>query len=287
MQPMGKSMTVGIQGSNGSYSEMGVFEYFATEHGLSMKIIPSVINFDHSEQVCEALASGQIDFAFFPVENSIIGNIDVNMDLLNQYPFYVLGEHYLKIEHCLLTLPSTRPEEIRTVFSHPAALEQCRDYLLKSNFKAFPSFDTAGAAKTIQPGEAVIASRRTAELYSLQIVDTNIQKVRNNFTRFFLFCPAKNKPAQLHDYQDDKTSLAFTIGDGAGSLLRCLEKFAQYGLNLTKLESRPIPDNPFMYTFFVDLESSLHSEEMQGCLQDLSLEAQTIKILGSYPAGRK
>ncbi|MBI2522248.1 MAG: bifunctional chorismate mutase/prephenate dehydratase [Bdellovibrio sp.] len=284
MQPFGKTMTVGIQGSNGSYSELAAFEYFACPNGAMMKVIPSVINFDHSEQVCEALNNKQIDFAFFPVENSIIGNIAINMDLLNQYPFYVIGEHYLKIEHCLLALPTTLPADIKKVYSHPAALEQCRDYLLKFNLASSPSFDTAGAAKTVRPGEAVIASRRTAELYNLHIIDTNIQKVRNNFTRFFLICHVDNKLALLND---DKTSLAFTIGDGPGSLLRCLEKFAQYGLNLTKLESRPIPDNPFMYTFFVDLESSLQSEEMQGCLRDLKLEAQTIKILGSYPAGHK
>ncbi len=284
MQPLGETVTVGIQGANGSYSEMAVFEFFATGQGQQFKAIPSVINFDHSEQVCEALSNRQIDLAFFPIENSIIGNIDLNVDLLNQYPFTILGEHYLKIEHCLLALPSTNLKDIKTVYSHPAALEQCRDYLVKSNFQVVPSFDTAGSAKIIKPGEAIIASHRTAEIYNLHVVATNIQKVRNNFTRFFLFSHLE------HNFlitNENKTSLAFTIGDGPGSLLRCLEKFAQYEINLTKLESRPIPDNPFMYTFFVDLEDSVKSEKMQECLKDLALEAQTIKILGSYPAGQK
>lgn len=270
---------VAFQGSRGAYSEMALINFFDEK--------ACAVGFDLSEQVCESVRDGECQFGILPVENSIVGNIDVNVDLLFEHDVYIIGEYYLPIKHCLLAPQGIELEAIKQVYSHPAALAQCRDFLNRYKLQAIPEFDTAGSCEKIlmekTQDKATIASGLCAEYYGLAILKQNIQKVRNNVTRFFIFVRSDSVPDNI---KAEKITMAFGAKHAPGSLIRCLQTFSTHGVNMTKLESRPVPENPFVYTFFVDLEGSPDSSSMQACMQDLKKEAQTIKILGSYPIGK-
>lgn len=247
----------------------------------------SAIPFDLSEQVCEALEESEVDYAILPVENSIVGNVSVNLDLLYKHNFFAVGEVYLPIQHCLLVNPGTKIEKIKTAHSHPIALAQCRDFLNRHEIKAHPEFDTAGACKLLKERgheQATIASRLCAEVYGLEILEDHIQKVKNNVTRFLVFIRESDVSSE---YEQEKTSLAFTTKHKPGALLNCLQEFKRFDLNLTKLESRPVPENPFAYIFYVDFIGALGDENVHACLETLRYDTETIKILGSYPLGEK
>lgn len=271
---------IAFQGAQGAYSEMALRKFFGED--------VSAIPFDLSEQVCEALEESEVDYAILPVENSIVGNVSVNLDLLYKHNFFAVGEVYLPIQHCLLVNPRTKIEDIKTAHSHPIALAQCRDFLNRHEIKAHPEFDTAGACKLLKERghehEATIASRLCAEVYGLEILEDHIQKVQNNVTRFLVFIRESDVSSE---YKQEKTSLAFTTKHKPGALLNCLQEFKRFDLNLTKLESRPIPENPFAYIFYVDFIGALGDENVHACLETLKYDTETIKILGSYPHGEK
>ncbi len=267
---------IAFQGTRGAYSEQALNNYFGTK-------VESV-GFDLSEQVCENLANKQIDAAILPVENSIIGNIDINIDLIYKHQLYAIAEYYLKINHCLLTRPSVEIDDIEFIHSHPAAISQCRDFINQHNIQSIPDFDTAGAClrliKKESTNHGVIASELCSKYYDLKIIKKNIQKVDNNFTRFLVVVHQDNIPS---DIKEEKTSLAFTTKNSPGALLRCLQKFSTHNINLTKIESQPIPENPFIYTFFIDCETPFHHQNMKTCIAELEQDAQLIKVMGSYP----
>ncbi|MGV3525002.1 MAG: prephenate dehydratase [Candidatus Sericytochromatia bacterium] len=273
-------MRIAFQGLRGANSEVGIRQEYGEQ------VIPC--GYPYSEQVFEAVLGGECALGFIPVENSIAGNVAINMDLLYRHPVAVIGEAYVPIRHCLLAPPGSRLEDLDKVYSHPVALEQCRPFLQQWGLEAVPDFDTAGAAAHLAargtPGEAAIAPALCAELYGLEILSRTIQQVKQNITRFVAFAPLHQVPEEL---RQEKTSLAFTTRHEPGSLVACLEQFSRHDLNLSRLESRPIPENPFAYIFFVDFLGALRDENVRHCLTAMSRSTQYIKILGSYPVAAR
>lgn len=273
-------MRVAYQGVRGAYSEAALKRRYGPG--------TEALGFPLSEQVFDAVVDGRADFGFVPVENSIAGPVGVNLDLLRERPVVAVAEDYLLIEHCLLAPPGTLLSDVRTALSHPVALAQCRDYLHARGIRAVPEYDTAGAAELVAgrraPGEAAVASRQCAAEYGLAVLAEGIQKVANNTTRFLAFVTEGAEPSGL---KREKTSLAFSVKHKPGALLDCLRRFADHGINLTRLESRPIPENPFEYVFFVDFLGGTDAPEVERALDELRDAAGALKVLGSYPAGLK
>lgn len=271
-------MKVAFQGAEGAYSEIALRKFFGDE--------VTVMGFDHSEQVIESLLEEEVDRAILPVENSIVGNVAVNMDLLYSEDVWALGEVFIPIQHCLLAKPGVKLKDIKTVYSHPIALAQCRDFLNRHHIEAKPEFDTAGASKLLRARghehEGTISSSLCADYYDLEILEDHIQKVKNNITRFLIISRGDDIPK---DIKQEKISMAFMTKHHSGALLNCLQEFKKFDLNLTKLESRPIVDNPFAYVFFVDFLGDLNQKTVKDCLQALKSDTDFIKIIGSYEKG--
>jgi len=271
-------MRVAYQGVRGAYSEVALKRRYGPG--------TEALGFPFSEQVFDAVVEGRADFGFVPVENSIAGPVGVNMDLLLERPVVAVAEDYLLIEHCLLARPGTRLEGVNTALSHPVALAQVRDFLNARKIKAVPEYDTAGAAELVAgrsvPGEAAVASRQCAAEYGLTVLAEGIQKSKNNTTRFLAFVKAGSEPSNM---KREKTSLAFSVNHKPGALLRCLQRFADHGINLTRLESRPIAEDPFRYFFFVDFLGGADAPEVERALDELGADTSSLKVLGSYPVG--
>ncbi len=270
---------VAFQGIRGAYSETALLAHFGAA--------AEPVGFSLSEQVFDAVESGQVDAGFVPVENSIAGPVGVNNDLFLERNAFATAESYLRIEHCLLGMAGERVEDVRTVYSHPVALAQCREFVNRHGMRAVPEYDTAGAAQIVAerraPGEAAIASRRCADVYGLAVLAEHIQTVQNNITRFLAF--RRGDAGEVP--RGDKTSLAFSVHHHPGALLDCLKKFAEHDINLTRLESRPVPSNPFEYVFFVDLLGGAGDPAVQAALAELRSAARHVKVIGSYPLGKR
>ena len=264
------------QGIRGAYSEIALRRQF----GPRVRALGLAL----SEQVFDAVESGRADYGMLPVENTIAGNVAVNSDLFYKRKVFVIAESYLKIEHCLLAVPKNRLNDVHTVYSHPVALAQCQDFLKRLRIKAVPEYDTAGSAEFVAGrqllGEAAISSSACAEVYGLKILKKNIQSFRNNITRFLTFTRKSKVPAGL---RMEKTSLVLSTKHRPGALLSCLRRFAERKINLTRLESRPIPENPFEYVFYIDFIGGLHEKNVAQALREVKKEAHEIKIIGSYP----
>lgn len=272
-------MKVAFQGERGAYSELALKNFFkeqATPCGFAL-----------SEQVIDALLAKEVDHAILPVENSIVGNVTVNLDLIYQKDVEVWGEYFQPIEHCLMTLPGTILEDITEAASHPIALSQCRDFLSRHNIRAHAEYDTAGSAKLLREnheksaGKAIIASRLCAEYYGLEILNDRIQNNETNLTRFLVISRIGEHPSTT---VKNKSSIAFVTPHQPGALLECLQCFSAHKLNMTKIESRPDPVNPFQYVFFVDFIGDQKDKEVSDCLSELKNITQSLRVLGSYKA---
>ena len=266
---------VAYQGVKASFSEMAIARRFSGEAEAIGKV-----TFD---EVFEALCMAEVDLAALPIENSLIGPIVENLDLLARHEAHVVGELCLPIEHCLVGKKGQKLEEIRKVSSHPKALAQCTRFFQEHPWiEPVVHFDTAGAAKEIAMGSdttaAAIGSRKTAEEYGLEILQKNLEDDGSNTTRF-LFLQKGGK--ERVDLKEGKCSLLFTLAHEPGSLAAALNVLAEEGLNLMQIVSRPIKEKPFEYLFFVDL---LYSDkiDLQGVLEKMAEHTETFKLLGVY-----
>ena len=273
-------MKVAFQGEKGAYSEEATLSYFNEE--------VETIGLPTSEQVFESLLNKDVALAVLPMENSIVGNVSVNLDLLFSEKVFAVGEYYLPIHHHLLALPEAKIEDIKVATSHPIALAQCRDFLLNNNIQALAEYDTAGSAKLLAEKKekhvAAIGSKLCAEAYGLKVLNDNIQKATTNITRFLVLTREDEIPEGMIQ---TKTSIAFSAHHHPGALLDCLEIFKKFEINLTKLESRPIITNPFEYIFFVDFQNGIREGKTIDCLSELNKGAHHVKVLGSYKEGLK
>jgi prephenate dehydratase len=273
-------MKVAFQGIRGAYSEMAVHEHFG-------KAVETV-GCDAFDDVFALVDSGEVTYGFIPVENTIAGTVVENYDLLFANDIFVIAEVYLPIRHTLLAKRGARLEAIKEALSHPHALKQCKAYLKSKNIKMVPTYDTAGAAQIVASGArmdcAAIASALCAEIYDMEILERDIQTNSSNTTRFFVIAQKENVP---DDHQTGKTTVAFKTRHYPGALVDCLKIFQKYNLNLTKLESRPIPENPWEYVFYAAFEAGIDSDEVKSAIGELTLHALFVKLLGSYPKAEK
>ena len=265
--------TVACQGVVGAYSQE------ACEKLFKMPKIMYVKNFNG---VFAAIDSGLCQYGILPVENSTAGSVNQIYDLMMKYNFYIVKSVKLKVDHSLLTKKGTKKEDIKEIFSHEQAIMQCDDYL-----KHFPHAkitvceNTAEAAKMVAESDrrdvAVLASYECGKLYSLQCLEESVQDNGNNYTRFI--CISK----KLEIYPGaDKTSLMLVVSHQPGSLYNVLARFNALGIQIFKLESRPIPQRDFDYMFYFDIVSEVYSEEFVRLINQLEEMTQECKYLGSY-----
>ena len=268
------SPRVVYQGEPGCYSEEAAVDFFGP--GVDRRGLPWF------PDVFAALERGEADYAVLPVENSSTGSIRQVYDLLAQYSYYVVGECQVEVRHCLMALPGVKLEDIKTVYSHEQGLMQSEKYLDgHRDWKRVPTLDTAGAAKLVaQTGDrtaAAIGPRRAAEIYGLDILAEAINYNSMNHTRFVVVSPVMElRPGR------DKISAVFRLPHESGSLHSILTVFAVQGLNLLKLESRPIPGRGWEYLFFLDFTGDVLSPELDGVLHELGQLSAQFRILGNF-----
>ncbi len=262
------------QGTQGAYSQLAMKAYFGEE--------TEGYHVDTWREAMEAIKRGEADYAVLPIENSSAGIVGENFDLMLEYDNYIVAEQTIKIEHALLGLPEAEISDIKTVYSHPQALMQSVDFLDEhSEWERISVKNTAIAAKQVvkeqKKDQAAIASEVTAGLYGLKILKNNINYSEENSTRFIIVGGERIKTKAAN-----KVSICFEAAHESGSLYRMLSHFMFNGLNMVKIESRPIKDKSFEYRFFVDLEGNLRDEAMQNALQGLLEESLSMKVLGNY-----
>jgi chorismate mutase/prephenate dehydratase len=232
----------------------------------------------------DAVVSGEADCAVLPVENSTGGDVSQVLDMAYAGSLWLSGLYDLEIEQCLLALPGTDISRIRCVSSHPQALRQCAPYIRRYGWEEREAVNTAVAAKQLaDSGDmscAVIASRETAALYGLQILERKINQSSNNVTRFAVFTRSQRQPAP----DDAHFTMMFTVKNEAGSLMRAMQVIGENGFNLSTLTSRPTKEACWEYYFYVEGEGCLASDAGARMLEQLSAVCGSIRVLGSFPA---
>lgn len=273
--------TIVYQGVKGAYSYATAIKEFGQGHNY--------IGLTTFKEVFDLVDSGHADYGLLPIENSLVGSIYENYDLLHQYDMKIVGEAYIKVEHCLLAPYSSiyskedRIDSIKKVLSHPKALEQCTSLFRRHPWmEAVVHMDTAGAAEQVSregnPTCAAIASASAAELYGLEIVYRGIEDDSQNYTRFVTIAKEGSSIKA-----GDKCSLMLQLNHAPGTLVDVLNRFEEIGVNLTKIESRPMRGSPFEYHFYLDFDFMENSqEEIDKLLEDISQKAQKMKVLGLY-----
>ncbi len=272
---------VGFQGTEGAYSSIAARHHFSARQEEI-----ELTGFTTFREMLESLAAGGLDYAVQPVENTTAGSINEAYDLLRRLPLAVVGEEVLKIDHCLCALEEVPLGRIRRVLSHPVALAQCTEFLATLENCHVESFaDTAMAVRHVHDGqdlsEAAIASDVAARLYGLKVLKRGIADQKENYTRFWI---VSRQPVEYDRRVPCKTSLILATKHREGALARCLNLLVEHHLNLTKLESRPRPNVPWEYLFYLDFEGNAAVPEVQHALEELSKEVSTLRVLGSYPA---
>jgi arogenate/prephenate dehydratase len=268
-------LKVSFQGECGSYSHEAALAFFAD----NFESLP----FHAFEGVFDSVASGEADYGLVPIENSLVGSIHRNYDLLLKHDLKVVGERNQRIVHALIALPKVTLRDIRNVYSHAVALEQCQQFLDKHpEYKAVASYDTAGAVKMLKEDNhtqaAAIAGRYAAEYYGLPIIAEGIQDEPDNFTRFLIL---SKQPAE--QTRSGKTSIVFALKNVPGALFKALSVFALHDLDLTKIESRPLRKRVWEYYFYLDFVGHINDEAAKNAIYHMREITTFLKILGSYP----
>ena len=263
---------IACQGVEGAYSSITAKRLFPD----------SPIDYHRQfEDVFEAVNKNIARFGVIPVENSTAGSVHESYDLIMKYRFYVVGAYDLKISHCIAAVDGARFENIEEVYSHPQALSQCSNVLKNFGITGVNATNTAAAAKLVSESKneklACICSEEAAKNYGLKILRRNVQNVTNNTTRFIVI----SKKLVISD-EADKISLIFSAPHTTGSLYRVLGRFSMTGLNLTKLESRPVANGKFDYIFYADVLGSVYDEATLNLLCALHDELEEFKLLGNY-----
>lgn len=262
-----------FQGAEGAYSQAAMRQYFGD------KI--SSMHVDTFRDAMAAIEEGSADFAVLPIENSTAGIVSEIYDLLVEYENYIVGEQIIKIEHCLLGLPGTKLEEIHTVYSHPQSLMQSARFLSEHDWKQISMQNNAFAARKVAEeqdrSQAAIASAYAGETYGLEVLKRGVNQSSNNSTRFIIVTNQK-----IFKKDAKKISICFEVPHESGSLYHMLSHFIYNGLNICKIESRPIEDRTWEYRFFLDFEGNLSDSAVKNALRGLRDEARNMKILGNY-----
>ena len=265
--------TVACQGVEGAYSGVAANKLFK---------LPDVTYFKSFEGVFQAVETGLCEFGVLPIENSAVGSVNAVYDLMKKHRFYIVRSLRLRVSHCLLAKKGTTLDNVTEVFSHEQALNQCSKLIasLNKSVKVTVTSNTAVAAKTVAESDghvACISSRECADLYGLSVLGSNVQDADGNFTRFICI----SKTLKIYNGAN-KISIMMTLPHESGSLNRALNKFTTLGLNLTKLESRPIPNTTFEFMFYFDFEGQPEDADVKGLLTEFDLGSEQFAFLGSY-----
>ncbi len=268
-----QTANVACQGVEGAFSQLAAQKFF--KH-------PKIMNFNTFESVFSAVENGFCEYGVLPLENSSAGSVNKVYELMMTHDFSIVRGTRIKVDHYLLAKPGVKLEDIKEVYSHEQALNQCSEFLsgLK-NVNAVACENTAVAASMVSKSDrndiAAIASRSCMDLYNLSCIKPSIQNRDNNYTRFI--CISK----KLEIYPGaDRTSLMMILPHRPGSLNMALSRFYSLGLNLIKLESRPLPEREFEFMFYFDLETSIYSEEFLQMIDELDDMCEEFRYLGSY-----
>lgn len=267
---------IAIQGIKGSFHHIVAKQYFGDNI-----VLKECLSFDEMPQL---LIDNKVDYLVMAIENTIAGAILPNYHLIDSYHLNIIGEVYLPIEHQLMALPNQTMDNIKEVWSHPMAINQCRLFLRKyPHIKLIEESDTAEVAKVIKQknlkGIAAIASKEAASIYDLNIIDNNIQTNKENFTRFFIL---NNSQIEIKNY--NKISLKFITKHQQGSLVEVLQIFANHQLNLSKIQSLPIIYEPWQYAFFADVVFE-NKQPFKPIIKKMEMIVSEVKILGKYNKG--
>jgi len=274
---------VAFQGEAGAFSQVAACQ-------LAESHIP--VPLAAFEQVFEAVANGKCDAAVIPIENTLHGSVHENYDHLLKYDLPIHGETFIRIVHNLIAPPGVKRSQIRRVYSHPVALNQCRHFFeANPGIEKTPFYDTAGSVKMLMEkgltDAGAIASATAAKIYGAKILQKSIEDDRENYTRFFLLKRRNrskvNSPISNVKY---KTSVVFTVRNNPGALFRALSAFALRDLNLTKIESRPLRGKPWDYLFYVDFIGHTADPVTVHALGHLAELADFWRVLGCYPAAK-
>ena len=273
-------MKVAIQGELGSNSHMATVEMLGNQKGL--EIIPCTV----SAQVLAKVVEGHVDAAVLPIENSLHGSVAEHYDLLLELPVRIDGESLLRIRHNVIAMPGVKLEDVRKVMSHPVALSQCRRFLAwHLELEVVPFYDTAGSVKHLMTAGlrdvAGIAPELAAKVYGAEVLMTGVEDHAENYTRFHLL--RREDASVAESVAADKMSLAFAIEHRPGTLVAALERLAQAGVNLTKIESRPVLGSPWEYVFYVDVRFET-AENAEVALAAMREHCRMVKVLGRYRA---
>ncbi|MGH9901661.1 MAG: prephenate dehydratase [Pyrinomonadaceae bacterium] len=267
---------VAFQGERGAFSEEAAVKLLG--EGVTLVPRPTF------ESLFAAVGEGAADCALAPVENSLAGSVHRSYDLLLESSLHIAGEVVIPIRHHLIGCPGASFGEIKTVASHPVALAQCeRFFAAHPEIRRAVAEDTAGSVAEVigrgDPTRAAIAGERTARIYGGTILREHLEDHRENYTRFVLLTPQPSSSGEA-----DKLSLVMKLPHRPGALHHALEPFARRGIDLLKIESRPIRGRPWQYHFYLDLQASLKDTEVAGALAELRERASEIRLLGCYPS---
>ncbi|MFH1998297.1 MAG: prephenate dehydratase domain-containing protein, partial [Planctomycetota bacterium] len=273
--------TVAYQGSEGAYSWIALHRRFTDD--------VEAIGFPEFRKALVAVRNGVADQALLPIENTLAGSIHEVYDLLAEEDLHVVGEEVLSIKHCLIGIEPVPVDRIRKVISHPVALQQCTKFLRSMDQAECCAFvDTAEAVARVRrdndPCQVAIASREAAELYGLAVLHDQIADHEANYTRFWVI---SRTPVRVDPKVAARTSLLLVTDHREGALFHCLQGLAAHGINMTKLESRPLRDRPWQYAFYLDVEGNLSDEPVMKALNCVRERARVLRVLGCYPRARQ
>lgn len=278
-QPVNRPVTAAFQGERGAFSE----EAARLLLGSEVEVVPC----PRFQLVFERLASGEVDHAVIPIENTLHGSIHENYDHLLNFKLPILAEVNLRIVHNLIAAPEMTYAQVRKVYSHPVAINQCLQFFAdRPQIERETYYDTAGSVKMLMEtrpaASAAIASALAASFYGAKILKRSIEDDRRNFTRFFLLSrPEAVGP--VSEAREWKTSIAFTVRNVPGALFRAMSTFALRDISLTKIESRPLRGKPWEYLFYLDFLGRADAPASRRALDHLQEFTDDFHLLGSYP----
>ena len=270
-------MKVGYQGNHGTFSEIAALQYFAGKDSEN-------IGYKNFREIMQDVQDGVLDYAVVPVENTTTGIISRCYDLFRIYNVFAVGEIDIPIREDLIVIPGTSMEEIKEVYSHPEALSQCNGFFeAHPEIKAVPYQDTAKSVEYVKQcndrSKAALGSWRAREYYGMESLQKEIQDSAVNMTRFLVITADRTVPADA-----DKISMMMVIKHRPGALYNILGILSKNGINILKLESRPIPNQVFEYMFYIDFEGNIDEKNMKEILRELEMRCETVKVLGCYKA---
>lgn len=270
----GKAIKIGFQGVPGAFGEEALINYFGNGY--------ETLNYEEFEDLFQGLKYKSIDYGILPIENSSTGSITAIYDLLKKYGFYIVGETKIRIEQNLLGIQGATLKDIKEIYSHPQGFEQSSEFLKSLRGSALiPYHNTAISAKFVKDNgdvtKAAIGSKRAAELYGLEVLKGKINNAQENYTRFIVI----GRELEVNELCN-KMTIVFTLPNESGSLYNQLRIFSEGGINMNKIESRPVGDGSFSYFFYVDIDGSMKDEQVKMALHKVEEATQGFRVLGAY-----